>query len=182
MAEPQGVSPQPAPALSPRPQDAIVPKPEPQSRPPNAVQASVTTVPAPQVHPLSFPNPPLATAPEREVEVFADEAGEPVSAPAGDIAAALQPVARSQGGIRLTANEPTWVVITSDGKVIFQGLLDSSEVRTFDNVESASVLVGNAAGVSLKWNGKDLGVLGGRGQVRTVTLSDDTPVMARTGL
>ena len=47
--------------------------------------------------------------------------------------------------------------------------------RTISGVENARLVVGNAGGVKIATNGKDIGPIGLPGQVRTVTLSPEGP-------
>jgi hypothetical protein len=70
--------------------------------------------------------------------------------------------------LNLSASEPTWVSVTSGGKEIFSGILEPSQSKTLTGLEAAKVKVGNAGGVAVLWNGKAIGPLGERGQVRTV--------------
>jgi cytoskeletal protein RodZ len=75
--------------------------------------------------------------------------------------------------IELAAIEPSWLSIVADGKEIFSGMLDPSETKVLDGHQSARIRTGNAGGLSFTFNGKDLGVLGPRGQIRTVVFTRD---------
>jgi len=70
--------------------------------------------------------------------------------------------------LNLSANEETWLSITSHGKVIFSGTLQPSESKTLNGGEVATMKIGNAGGVAIQWNGKSIGTIGPRGQVRTI--------------
>jgi hypothetical protein len=70
--------------------------------------------------------------------------------------------------LSFSATEETWLSITSHGKVIFSGILQPSESRTLKGGEVATMKIGNAGGVDIQWNGKSIGPIGPRGQVRTV--------------
>jgi len=70
--------------------------------------------------------------------------------------------------LNLSATEKTWLSITSDGKVIFSGILEPSQSKTLKGAEVATMKVGNAGGVDIQWNGKSIGPIGPRGQVRTI--------------
>jgi hypothetical protein len=70
--------------------------------------------------------------------------------------------------LSFSATEETWLSITSHGKVIFSGILQPSESRTLNGGEVATMKIGNAGGVDIQWNGKSIGPIGPRGQVRTV--------------
>jgi cytoskeleton protein RodZ len=70
--------------------------------------------------------------------------------------------------LNLSATERTWLSITSHGKVIFSGVLEPSQTKTLQGSEVATMKVGNAGGVDVQWNGKSIGPIGARGQVRTI--------------
>ena len=70
--------------------------------------------------------------------------------------------------LNLSATERTWLSITSHGKVIFSGILEPSQSKTLQGSEVATMKIGNAGGVDVQWNGKSIGPIGARGQVRTV--------------
>jgi len=70
--------------------------------------------------------------------------------------------------LSLSATEKTWISITSHGKVIFSGVLQPSQSKTLMGGEVATLKIGNAGGVDIEWNGKSIGPIGPRGQVRTV--------------
>ena len=70
--------------------------------------------------------------------------------------------------LNLSATEETWLSITSHGKVIFSGTLQPSESKTLNGGEVATMKIGNAGGVAIQWNGKSIGTIGPRGQVRTI--------------
>lgn len=70
--------------------------------------------------------------------------------------------------IELSAIEPTWLSITSDGKQSYSGVLGTSETKTLESRQTARIRTGNAGGVNVVFNGKALGTLGRRGETRTV--------------
>jgi cytoskeletal protein RodZ len=74
--------------------------------------------------------------------------------------------------LRLTAIEPTWVSVVADGKTVYSGVLQPSESRSIDG-KSAKLITGNAGGLSVEFNGKSIGAVGDRGQVRVVMFSPD---------
>lgn len=78
------------------------------------------------------------------------------------------------GKIRLsvTAKENTWLRITVDGKVKVERVLGPGQSTSAAGDENARVLLGNAGGVEIFFNGASIGEVGPRGQVRTV---DFTP-------
>lgn len=70
--------------------------------------------------------------------------------------------------LTLSATEKTWLSITSEGKQIFSGILEPSQTKTVTGLEVAKMKVGNAGGLEVQWNGKPIGPIGPRGQVRVV--------------
>jgi len=85
--------------------------------------------------------------------------------------ASVVPTSESSVELSLSATEQTWLSITSSGHQIFSGVLHASESKTVSGVEKATLRIGNAGGVEIRWNGKSLGPIGGRGEVRTVLLT-----------
>ena len=75
--------------------------------------------------------------------------------------------------INVEAREKVWISITSDGKQIFSGILQPSQSKTLSGREFAKVSVGNAGGLEIRWNGKAIGPIGKRGQVRTLKFTKD---------
>ena len=75
--------------------------------------------------------------------------------------------------LNLSATEKTWLSITSEGKNIFSGVLEPSQTKTLTAAEAASMKVGNAGGIEVRWNGKPIGPIGPRGQVRTVLFTPE---------
>jgi len=84
------------------------------------------------------------------------------SAAAGANAVVVRVVARS------------WVRVAVDGAVPMEGIFDPGTTRTFHG-KSATVRAGNAAGVDVTVNGRDVGPLGAPGDVveRTFTLAQE---------
>ncbi len=75
--------------------------------------------------------------------------------------------------LNLMAREETWLSISSEGKRLFSGVLAANESKTVAGKESATMKVGNAAGLEVRLNGKLLGPLGARGQVLVVVFTPD---------
>jgi cytoskeleton protein RodZ len=84
--------------------------------------------------------------------------------------ATAAPQRKSDSAIRieLVATEPTWLSVATDGKMAYSGILEATETKTLEGHETARIRTGNAGGVNVVFNGKDLGTLGPRGQTRTV--------------
>ena len=92
----------------------------------------------------------------------------------------LQPAASEDPGagadkvqLDLMAREATWLSVSSDGRRLFSGVLAANQTKTVEGKESATMKVGNAAGIEVRLNGKLLGPLGSRGQVLVVVFTPD---------
>ena len=75
--------------------------------------------------------------------------------------------------LTFSAKESTWVSVSADGKPIFMGTLEASQTKVLGSKTRAYIRVGNAGGLEITWNGKSIGPIGPRGQVRTVLFTPD---------
>ncbi len=73
----------------------------------------------------------------------------------------------------LAATEDTWVQVSSDGKPVFSGLLKGQETRNIEGRENTRLHIGNAGGLRIEWNGRQIGTLGKRGEVCDVLFTRD---------
>jgi cytoskeletal protein RodZ len=92
------------------------------------------------------------------------------------VAPALSDIARdSTEGfqIEVSAIERTWLSIVSDGRRVYSGILQADESKTLEVRESVRIKTGNAGGVDVVFNGKEIGTLGPKGQIRTVVFTKD---------
>ena len=69
--------------------------------------------------------------------------------------------------------ELTWIRISTDGLVALNDSMSPGTTRRFSAERSIDVTLGNAAGASLKINGRDMGELGARGQVREFKITPE---------
>ena len=144
---PMPVPPVPSPALPPEP---ATPQPGDTSAP--ASGGAPTASPAAGAGPSSAPAAPQST---------------PVNAPpVAAVAAKSNPDAAVR--LQITAEESVWVLVRTDGKYLFSGTLAPNQVRTVEAGETVLLRLGNAGGVSVTLNGKPVGPLGPKGQIRTV--------------
>jgi len=113
--------------------------------------------------------PEVAVAPVRRA---AAQPAAPDAAGMG-ISGASEPELNPNAAVRveLTAAEQVWVSVRSDGRSIFSGVLEPNQSRTVDANATVTLVIGNAGGVSVQLNGKPIGSLGLRGQVRNVQLT-----------
>ena len=146
-----------------------------QSPPVAAVQpapppAPVQQSPSPEVQPSTAPT---GTQPPSGTPAPGPSTGRP--APPGPEGAPPVPMAGASAShpnaavrVELTADEPVWVLVRSDGKYFFSGTLGAKESRAFEAASTVLLRLGNAGGVTITLNGKPVGPVGPKGQVRTV--------------
>jgi len=72
--------------------------------------------------------------------------------------------------LEVIAIDTTWVSVTTDGKKTKEVLLQPGESFRVDAQSRFSLLVGNAGGIRVILDGKELSPLGARGQVMRVTI------------
>lgn len=128
---------------------------------------------APPRTPVALPPTPVESQPAASAEP------QPASIPETPPA----PAPAAAGTVRLAATEQTWVSVSANGKTLFRGVLRAAETRQFDGLEQAKLVTGNAAGLGIEWNGRDLGPIGPRGQVRLVLLNgQDARIVTPRGM
>ena len=83
--------------------------------------------------------------------------------------------------IEITAHDLTWVQITySDGRAE-EVLLKPGMVKIWTFPDKALLKFGNAGGVKLSLNGRDIGTPGSKGQVMTIALPENRQVLKESG-
>jgi hypothetical protein len=108
----------------------------------------------------------VSVAPSRHT-VGHERAVRQLPVPGATVAAGLRPAAKSEpraAGFAVRLRDNSWLRIVVDGKVEMEGLYPKGTQRTFTG-RSATVRVGNAGGVDISVDGKDLGPMGGLGDV-----------------
>ncbi|MGA8577006.1 MAG: RodZ domain-containing protein [Candidatus Cybelea sp.] len=111
------------------------------------------TMRRPQVA-ASSASPPASAAPASPTP--APAASTPTSAPAGPAGGA--------NTMALVLTAPSWLRVTVDGSVSMEGTFPAGTSKTFHG-KSAMVRIGNAGGVEIYVDGKDVGKLGKSGDV-----------------
>jgi cytoskeletal protein RodZ len=117
----------------------------------------------------------LATPPPQAVPTAEPATASPAQTAPPSMAPA--PAAKSElpsgAALILAASEKVWISATSNGKVLFSGVLEPSQTKMLDAGDHARLLIGNAGGVDVRWKGRSLGPIGPRGQVRVVVLKPE---------
>jgi hypothetical protein len=100
--------------------------------------------------------------------------------PAAPATPSPSPVALAPVTLRLQVTDAkSWVRVTnSGGAVVFQGVLDTGQVREFTDKAQLRVILGDAGAVRLTVNGKDLGPAGARGDVVRLVFRPGNPTLA----
>ena len=114
--------------------------------------AQVSTSP-----PIVAAEPIVAAAPEPLVS--------PSTAPAPPAPVQLQLV------VEMTASEAAWIHVVADGSLAGEEILQPGTTRRFSAQTSLDLTVGNAGGVALRINDKQVRSLGRPGEVRTLTIT-----------
>jgi len=71
--------------------------------------------------------------------------------------------------VEIEAQEPAWVMVTDkDGRILIARTLQPNEVRTLEVGDNSILRTGNAGGLHVRLNGKDLGRIGPTGKIRDV--------------
>jgi cytoskeleton protein RodZ len=158
VTPPQPQAQEPAQTAPPPQAQAAAPASEPGSEPVSAPAVQAPAVQAPAAQSQAPPPAPVNSA----------------DRPAGEPAAQTPPiksVAQTPKGpvrLELTADEPVWVLAQANGKFLFSGTLEPHQTRTVEAAGMVVLRLGNAGGVMITLNGKSLGAVGPKGQVRTV--------------
>lgn len=96
-------------------------------------------------------------------------------------APAIVPPASPASGVTLVlvAEKRVWIKATSDGLLLFEGIVAAGESKTFTGNEAIELTVGNAAAVRLVLNGRDLGTPGANGGVYRARFGPQGPTPAK---
>lgn len=98
-------------------------------------------------------NPPAQTQPQPETPTPVANANPAPTAPID--------------GVKIEAkfNDRCWTLVTVDGAVVLEGVVESGENLTWEGKDNINLRLGNAGAVELTENGKNLGVQGNIGDV-----------------
>ena len=111
---------------------------------------------------------PLPTASLQSTFVAVND--DPLSTSPAGVDVLLTPEAPTEGVIAnvtvsLFSLERTFVKISVDGEVVFEGRMAPRETKVFNAENQVVVLTGNASSLRVTYNGQDLGLMGGIGEV-----------------
>ena len=92
----------------------------------------------------------------------------PAPAPVLSPAPKTQPPPGAAARIDLRATEPSWVGVYVDDKLTFNKVMEPAESKTIESSGKIRIRLGNAGGIEITANGKPVGVVGRKGEARTV--------------
>ncbi len=75
--------------------------------------------------------------------------------------------------VQVRTVEESWVSVVGDGKVLMEGVLPPAQSKTFRAQKNMVLKTGNAGGVELSYNGRQLPVLGKSKEVKSLTFTSD---------
>lgn len=77
------------------------------------------------------------------------------------------PAEKKYDGVEITAKAlaDCWISVKVDGATVFEGTVPQGKDMSWQGKESVDILAGNAGGIQITFNGKDVGTLGEQGQV-----------------
>ncbi len=140
--------------------------------------AATETAPAPDATTETAPTPDAATE-----TTPAPDAGQPKTAgTVPDVVqpkAAAPPAAATSLVVDLNVKDLSWIKVTTDGNVALSDNLTAGTNQRFTATSSIDLAIGNAAGVSLTINGREVGTLGQTGQVREITITPQNAAQVR---
>jgi hypothetical protein len=152
---------------------------EPVRTPPVTAEPTAVTAPVSAPQPVSKPEPvaaPVVSKPLVSKPVVPKPQVDKPAAKAmpADIEASPEKAAETAATrIELDASEPAWVSIRGgDGSTQLARLIEPGNVQSVDIHEPAVLRTGNAAGLTIRANGKSVGPLGPRGAIREVIFRD----------
>jgi cytoskeleton protein RodZ len=151
------------------------------------------TAPPPRAVPVAPPAPPVSRPAENTPAAAAPSAAPPAASPAASTQASVEPSAKpattetavtppapspqtaiappnpnATVRVGIVADEAVWVRADVNGKLQFSTTLQPHESRNIDADGEVTLRLGNAGGATLTLNGKPVGPVGPKGQIRTV--------------
>lgn len=115
---------------------------------------------------LAVSNTPLeASAKQQDAKSKKDE---PAASDSSGIGASAKSIR-----LNLKTKSDSWVSVKADGKLLLEGILQASTIRSFKAEKELVVKLGNASGVEVSYNGKNLPAFPNDAKTRTLTFSAD---------
>ena len=137
-------------------------------KPPSVPTQPVQAEKPPQVTPLQEPQPSI---PQAAPQVAGVQTRPPE-------ATALAPVHL----VEIAAHELTWLQITFSGGATEEVLLGPGMVKTWTFPDKAVLKIGNAGGIKLGLDGRNIGTPGSAGQVMTIAFPENRRIVKESGV
>jgi cytoskeleton protein RodZ len=114
---------------------------------------------------------------DRDVSAASVAAAPPVEAPRPSTPLASKPAESTPNSsvmhIDIEAKQAAWVAITdASGKRLMAKTLEANETHTLDLTAGATLRTGNAGGLVVRFNGKEIGPLGPVGKIRDISFKN----------
>jgi hypothetical protein len=104
------------------------------------------------------------------------EAPRKISPPAAVVEAPKPRVPTANSAVMhvdIEARQPAWVAVTdASGKRLMAKTLEANETHTLELTAGATLRTGNAGGLIVRFNGKEIGPLGPTGKIRDISFKD----------
>ena len=115
--------------------------------------------------------PAVANSPQTppKTELVQQQSNPPVEPGAATPGESANPAATLH--VSLAAEEETWVRAWADGKQVLTVTLQPNVIKTVDAVDQIRIRTGNAGALQITLNGKPLGPVGPKGQIRIVEVT-----------
>ena len=97
----------------------------------------------------------------------------PSASPSGSVVAQAPQTVK----VKVSVAEACWMRVESRGEKLYEGTMQPGDSQIFTDKKEVKLLLGNAGGVSLVVNGKDLGVPGGRGEIVRLAFTPGDPTL-----
>jgi cytoskeleton protein RodZ len=136
--------------------------------PPSVPPAAAPGAAAPAVSPVAPSVAPAQATEQRPAEQNPAEQKPVEPKPAPAVARVTPPNPEATVHVEITADETVWMLARADGKYAFSATMEAHTTRTVEGVKDVSLRLGNAGGVTISLNGKPIGPVGPKGQVRMV--------------
>jgi cytoskeleton protein RodZ len=112
-----------------------------------------------------------------ELEVITTASATPSEPAAETVTPSTAASPEITGGVNIelvASRGATWLYATNeDGKVLFSGMIRRGNSKNFIQPEQVNLRVGNAGGVDISVNGKNVGSIGANGEVVNLTYNAD---------
>ncbi|HXZ79242.1 MAG TPA: RodZ domain-containing protein [Terriglobales bacterium] len=95
------------------------------------------------------------------------------AAPKVEPAKTEAPPAKAPIHLVLRAKQDSWVSVTADGRLVMKDTLAAGTEKSVRATGEVVLVLGNAAGIEVLYNGRALPALGDQGQVKTVTFTPE---------